>query len=139
MAPLDVVCSIVPKRKVHAIGYCIGGTLLTTAAAAMGRDGDDRLATLTLFATQTDFTEPGELGLFIDDSQVAFPAGHYVGAGLPRHKANGRSISVATVQRSRLVTYGARLFARRSTPSERLDGLECRCDTHAVSDALRVP
>ena len=72
MAPLDVVRSVVPDRKVHAIGYCIGGTLLATAAAAMGRDRDDRLASLTLFATETDFTEPGELALFIDDSQVAF-------------------------------------------------------------------
>ena len=72
MAALDVVCSIVPNSRVHAIGYCIGGTLLTIAAAGMGRDGDDRLASLTLFTTETDFTEPGELALFIDDSQVAF-------------------------------------------------------------------
>lgn len=72
MAPLDVVSSIVPDCKVHAVGYCIGGTLLTIAAAAMGRNGDDRLASLTLFATETDFTDAGELTLFIDESQVAF-------------------------------------------------------------------
>lgn len=72
MAPLDVVTAIMPNRKVHAVGYCIGGTLLTIAAAAMGRSDDDRLASLTLFATETDFTDAGELTLFIDESQVAF-------------------------------------------------------------------
>jgi polyhydroxyalkanoate synthase subunit PhaC len=72
MGALDVVNDILPGRKVHAVGYCLGGTLLSIAAAAMARDHDDRLATLTLFAAQTDFTEAGELMLFIDESQISF-------------------------------------------------------------------
>ncbi len=69
---VDAVSAIVPGHRIQALGYCLGGTLLSMAAATMARDGDDRLQTLTLLASETDFTEPGELGLFIDESQLAF-------------------------------------------------------------------
>ena len=72
MAALDAVSKIVPNRKVHVTGYCLGGTLLTIAAATMGRDGDDRLASMTLLASQNDFSDAGELGLFISESQVSY-------------------------------------------------------------------
>ncbi|MVT71188.1 alpha/beta fold hydrolase [Bradyrhizobium pachyrhizi] len=70
MAAIDAVNVIVPDRKIHATGYCLGGTLLSIAAAGMARTDDKRLASITLFAAQTDFTEPGELALFVDHSQM---------------------------------------------------------------------
>lgn len=72
MAALDAIGGILPGRKVHAVGYCLGGILLTIAAAAMARDGDDRLASITLFTTMTDFTQVGEMEVFMDPAEVAF-------------------------------------------------------------------
>ena len=72
MAALDTISAIVPEQRIHATGYCLGGTLLSIAAAAMAGAGDERLASVSLFAAQTDFSEPGELQLFIDDSEVYF-------------------------------------------------------------------
>jgi polyhydroxyalkanoate synthase len=76
MAALDAVNRLVPSVPVHGVGYCLGGTLLAIAAAALAggepaKDGK-RFATLSFFAAQADFTEAGELTLFINESQLAF-------------------------------------------------------------------
>lgn len=72
MAAINVISKIMPKRKIHTVGYCLGGTMLAIAAATMGRDGEDRIKSMTLLAAQTDFTEAGELSVFIDENQVNY-------------------------------------------------------------------
>ncbi len=63
--------------RIHSLGYCLGGTFLSIVAAALGRPENaprwghlPALASVTLLAAQTDFSEPGELGVFIDDDQL---------------------------------------------------------------------
>jgi len=72
MAAIDAVSKVAGGQKIHAAGYCLGGTLLATAAAAMALDNDNRLKTVTFLAAQADFREAGELTLFIDESQISF-------------------------------------------------------------------
>ena len=72
MEAIGAVSKICPDRKIHAVGYCIGGTLLSIAAAGMAREDDDRLKTISLFAAQTDFSEAGEITRFISSSQLSF-------------------------------------------------------------------
>jgi polyhydroxyalkanoate synthase len=69
---LKAVRTIVPERKVNALGYCLGGTLLSIAAAFLAREGEAALNSVTLLAAQTDFTEAGELMLFIDERQLNY-------------------------------------------------------------------
>jgi polyhydroxyalkanoate synthase len=71
LAALDAIEQATGEKKVSAIGYCIGGTLMATTLAYMAARGDDRIAACTFFTAQIDFTEPGELGVFIDEDQLA--------------------------------------------------------------------
>ncbi len=70
-AALDAVEQATGEREVNAIGYCIGGTLLACALAHMAAKGDKRIKSATFFAAQADFSEAGELKVFIDDTQIA--------------------------------------------------------------------
>jgi polyhydroxyalkanoate synthase len=72
MEAIDTISTLCPDQKIHATGYCLGGTLLSICAATMSRDGDQRLASMTHFATQVDFSEAGELMLFTNESEVSY-------------------------------------------------------------------
>jgi polyhydroxyalkanoate synthase len=71
LAALSAVGQATGERKVNVIGYCLGGTLLASTLAYMAASGDDRVASATFFTTLVDFAEPGELGVFIDEEQLA--------------------------------------------------------------------
>lgn len=71
-AALETLDAARPGHAVHGVGYCLGGTLLAMGAAALGRDRPEALKSLTFLASQTDFTDPGEMSLFIDESQIAW-------------------------------------------------------------------
>jgi polyhydroxyalkanoate synthase len=69
-AALDAVRLATGEEEVDAIGYCIGGTMLSIALALMARRGDRRIRTATFFTAQADFVESGDLLLFVDDAQL---------------------------------------------------------------------
>ena len=71
LAALDAIKLATGIEEVDAIGYCLGGTLLMSTLAYMAVKEDTRIQSATLFTTMTDFEEPGELGVFIDDEQLA--------------------------------------------------------------------
>ena len=68
---LDTIERATGEREVNAVGYCVGGTLLAAALALMAQEGDDRIRSVTFFATQVDFTYAGDLKVFVDEDQVA--------------------------------------------------------------------
>ncbi len=70
LAALDAIEKAIGTRHVTAIGYCIGGTLMAATLAWMAAKHDDRIAACTFFTAQVDFTEAGELTVFIDEDQI---------------------------------------------------------------------
>ena len=67
---LDAIERVTGEKAVNAIGYCVGGTLLSAALALFAREGEDRIRSATLFTTQVDFTYAGDLKVFVDEDQI---------------------------------------------------------------------
>jgi len=70
LAAMDAVRKVTGEDKLNVIGYCLGGTLLGTVLAWLAAKGDDRVGCATFFVSLLDFSQPGELGVFIDEAQV---------------------------------------------------------------------
>ncbi|MEO1092386.1 MAG: class I poly(R)-hydroxyalkanoic acid synthase [Pseudomonadota bacterium] len=71
LAALDAIEQATGEHEVTALGYCLGGTLTTATLAYLKSKGDDRVKALTLFTTMIDFSEAGDLAVFIDEEQLA--------------------------------------------------------------------
>ncbi len=70
LAALDVIEQATRQSGINVVGYCIGGTLLSATLAWMKQTGDSRIHSATFFVTLIDFSDPGDLGVFIDEQQV---------------------------------------------------------------------
>ena len=70
LAALDAVQCQTGAEKVNTIGYCIGGTLLSATLGYMAAHKDKRIKSATFFAAQSDFTDAGDLRVFIDERQI---------------------------------------------------------------------
>ena len=70
LAALEAIKLATGEERVHSVGYCVGGTLLSLALAAMAARGDERIVSATMMAAQVDFTYAGDLKVFVDEEQV---------------------------------------------------------------------
>ncbi len=70
LAALDAIKQATGETKVDAVGYCVGGTMLSVTLGYMAAKKDRRIASATLFATQVDFTHAGDLKIFVDEDQI---------------------------------------------------------------------
>lgn len=71
MQAIDVVLAITGADKANTVGWCVGGTLLSSALAVTRARNEDKVASVTLLTTMLDFSDPGDLGVFIDEPTVA--------------------------------------------------------------------
>jgi polyhydroxyalkanoate synthase len=70
LAAMDATLQATGEKQLNVIGYCLGGTLLGCALAYLAAKGDTRVGCATFFVSLLDFSQPGELGVFIDEAQV---------------------------------------------------------------------
>ncbi len=139
MEALKAVAAVCPGRKLHAAGYCLGGTILAITAAALVQEGDERLRTITLLAAQADFSEPGDLSLFIDETQVTFLEEIMSAQGFLDSKQMAGAFQLLRSNDLVWSRLRARISAGSTGGHERPDGLERRWHPPAVPDAFGIP
>ena len=140
LAALDAVEKATGEREVNFIGYCLGGTLLgATLALSEPRNNRNRVASATFFVSLLDFSQPGELGVFIDEAQVQSLETQDERARLPRGLGDGGHLQPAARQRPGVVVRGEQLPDGQGPVPVRPAVLERRFDAHAGAHAQLLP
>lgn len=116
MAAVQAVRTVVPKTRINAVGYCIGGTLLAMGAATLARADDDIINSMTLFAAQVDFTESGEIQQLLNASQLAFLESSMWTDGYLRSQTMGASFRALRPREQVWNTYISRYYLGQEHP-----------------------
>lgn len=126
---IDQIKETTGSEQIHMIGYCLGGTLTATTAAYLQAKGDKSVKSLTLLTTLTDFSEPGDLGFFIDEKQVE---------SLEQKMAQRGYLAAEEMTAAFSVCCQSLLFGQR-TDLSRFSCLECRFHSVALCNAQFLP
>ena len=139
LAAIDAVEKATGERKINVIGYCLGGTLLGGTLAYLAAKGEDRVGCATFFVSLLDFSQPGELGVFIDEGQVQSLERKMQRAGLPGRLGDGRDLQPAACQRPGVVVRHQQLSDGQGSVPVRPAVLELGFDAHAGEHAQLLP
>ena len=135
---IEAALAITGAKRVHAVGYCLAGLSGDCGCCDGERSSMTELASLSFLAAQVDFTEAGELMLFINESQVAFLEDMMWERGYLDAKVDGGRVPAVAIQRSHLVACGARIPDGRATDADRHHGLERRRHSNALQHAFAI-
>ena len=138
-AALDAIEKATGEKGANVIGYCLGGTLLASTLAHMAAKKDTRVKSATFFTTMVDFEEAGELGVFIDEEQLAALEEKMQKRGFLEGARDGDHLQHAARQRPDLVLRGQQLPAGPGALPLRPALLERRQHAHAGEDAQLLP
>ena len=136
LAALDAIKQATGEEKVHAVGYCVGGTMLAVALAAMAAWGDSRIMSATLFAAQVDFTYAGDLKVFVDEEQIEALEQRMAERGYLEGRNDGDGLQSLALERSYLAVRRQQLPERQGAIPVRPALLEFRRHANAGSQSF---
>ena len=125
LAALDAIKEATGEEKVHAIGYCVGGTLLSVTLAVMAARHDERIVSATLFAAQVDFTYAGDLKVFVDEEQISALEQKMAERGYLEVRLHGERLQYAALERPDLALCHQQLHEGQGALPVRSVVLEC--------------